>query len=216
MKKFSAVVCVILVAISLSACRTFYDTTTENYPQENPLETTIFLQFKNLGADPVAELSNWLNIVRTENEAITDETAVKIISIEPRDDGTLTDTYTFDLKLQNVPDSTLRKQVRPFKITYTQTIFNPITLLPDSDVFTYIVAYNATKRHSAANAKQIMIDEDGNYVYLWTTNTEIQFVDVYPNRPLYYLFIVIGAAILGTVVYLVSRYYDCKKRKNQL
>ena len=217
MKKLGALLCVILIALSLSACTAFHDDTTQNYAQNNPLETTVFLQVKNVFADPATELTNWLKDVRTENNAITDPTATKIVTIEQRDESAIKDTYTIDLTIQNAPVTTLHKQVRPFKITYTQTIFNPITLLPDSNVFQYIVAYSTQRRHSATNTEhEVTIDEDGNYIYFWTTDADIKFIDDYPNRPLYYVIILGGATIIGIAIYFISRYYDCKKRQKPL
>lgn len=216
MKKLGALLCIILVAISLSACRTFRDDSTQNYSQSNPFTATVFLQVKNLpdSSNMADELVIWQGAVNMHNATIPDDQP-KITAVEPigaEDNG----TYAVALTIQNVPDSTMRKQVSPFKIIYTQTVFNPIVLLPDSAVFGYIVGYSAERRHSAASTTQIVTTDNGEYIYLWTTPETIQFVDVYPNRPLYYLFVVLGATAFGVVVYFVSRYYDCKKQKKPL
>ncbi len=218
MKKLGVLLCVILVAISMSACQTFNDDATENYPQNNPLNTTIFLQIKAipLGSTADLELTKWLGAVRSEHEAITDETATKITQIEPRSTMENENTYAIDLTIQNAPASTLDKHVRPFKMIYTQTVFNPIALLPDSDVFLYIVGYSSERRHSDSNAVQLITDDNGEYVYLWTNGETIEFVDIYPNRPLYYLLTIAGAIVIGVLVFIVSRYNDCKKRKKLL
>ncbi len=215
MKKVCLLLCVFLVTITLSACQAFHDDTTQNHAQDNPLETTVFLQVKNLseGSNVADKLISWCREVLTPNEN-TDENAPKIIGVNPtaEDNG----TYTVQLKIQNVPDTITKKETRPFKITYTQTVFNPIALLPENDTFLYIVGYTSQRRHSQTNTEQIVTSDDGEYIYFWTDSQPIIFVDVYPNRPLYYLMIVVGAAVIGGFVYLVSRYYDCKKQKKQL
>lgn len=216
MKKLCVLLCVFLVAITMSACQAFHDETTQNHPQDNPLETVVFLRVKNLpeGSNVADELTLWRGEVLVHNNAITDENAPKIIEVTPTTEDN--ETYTVQLKIQNVPDSTLQKVTQPFKITYTQTVYNPIALLPESDVFLYIIGYTSERRHSEANTDQITTGEDGNYIYFWTNGETIRFVDVYPNRPLYYLIIVAGAIVIGVVVYWVSRYCDCKKRKKLL
>ena len=217
MKKLCVLLCVFLVAITMSACQAFHDETTQNHAQDNPLETVVFLRVKNLpeGSDIASALQDWEAAVRIKNDAITDENATKILGTAIR--GAVEEgTYTFDVTIQNVPDSTLQKVTQPFRITYTQTVYNPIALLPESDVFLYIIGYTSERRHSEANTDQITTGEDGNYIYFWTNGETIRFVDVYPNRPLYYLIIVAGAIAIGVVVYLVSRYCDCKKRKKLL
>ena len=217
MKKLSALLCIIWAAVMLTACSAFHDDTTKDYPQDNPLTTTVFLQIKQLPINSTidAELTQWRSQVLTQNAALTDETATQITDIQFRENTETESTYTVDLTINNVPASTMQKTVRPFKITYTQTIFNPISLFPDSETFTYIVAYSAERRHSTTNADDATT-MNNNYVYFWTTNNTIEFVDVYPNRPLYYLIILGGAFVVGGFILIVSRDYDCKKRKNQL
>ncbi len=213
MKKISAFLCIILVAVAMSACSTFYDDTTKNYPQSNPMQTTIFLQIKAIpvGSTLDIELTNWKAAVLTQQP--TQETATKIIDINY---ATETSTvYRAELTLQNVPDSTAEKTVRPFQIFYTQKIYNPLALLPDSDVFQYNILFGAEHRHSSASTQDITYD-NGEYVYYWTDATPIEFTDVYPNRPLYIIIIIASAVVIGVITYLISRYYDCKKRKHQL
>ena len=218
MKKFAALFCLVLVSITLSACSVFNDDSIQNYAQDDPLQTTIFLRVNNLPLNSTvdSELTQWLGMVRTSAAENTDENAVKIISVESRATTNTNDALTIDLTLGNVPDNVLHKHTRPFKITYTQTIFNPISVLPESDVFSYVVSYSAKRRHSSANTDWIETSDDGTYVYLYTTADAIQFTNVYPNRPLYYLFVCLGVGVVGVLVYLISRYYDCKKRKKLL
>jgi len=217
MKKLGALLCVLLVTVMLSACQTFYDNTTKNSIQDEPMETTVFLQLKNLpiGSTVDAELISWLGTVRADAETADPDTT-HILTAELRTTTTSDNTYTVDLTLTHVPDSVLEKTVRPFKIYYKHVIYNPIALLPASDVFTYVVGYTTTRRHSSANTDWITTDDDGNYVYLWTTSDSVEFTDVYANRPLYLIIVLGGAAVVGAVVYFVSRYYDCKNRKNHL
>lgn len=222
MKKFSALLCVILVAISLSACRTFHDDTTTDYPQDNPLKMVVYLSIKNLPTLSTidAELANWRSEVLTLNAGITDDAAPKITAIA-FGENTAEGTYVAQLTVANVPNSTLRKQTQPFKIIYTQTIYNPIALLPESNVFAYMVGSSAKLRHSDSNADQVSFveatqEESSYYVYLWVSNKNLEFTDVYPNRPLYYLLVVLGGVALGAVVYFIARYSYCKKRQNQL
>lgn len=216
MKKLSAFLCVILVAVAMSACSAFHDNTTKTYPQANPSQSTIFLQVKGLPINSTidTELATWKAAVLTYNAAITEEGATKVIDVQYAVEAN--GVYKAELTIQNVPASTATKIVRPFKITYRQTIYNPLALLPASDVFTYNVLFSSARRHSYASTEEITTDENGEYVYFWTDATPIELVDFYPNRPLYCLFIFLGAALVGVAVYLVSRYYDCKKRKNQL
>ena len=106
MKKLSTLLCVFLVAISLSACQTFYNDVTKNYPQDNPLSATIFLQIKSFPTNSTidAELTNWLTTIRAMNAAITDTNATKILTVEPRDTTNDNNAYTIDLTIQNPPD----------------------------------------------------------------------------------------------------------------
>ena len=198
----------------MSACSAFYNDTTQTYPQDNPYTATIFLQIQNLpiGSDAATELAKWksatltLNATFGENQPhITDITYTSATA----------DVYQADLTISNVPDSTLTKTVRPFQIIYTQTIYNPLALLPNSTVFEYNILFSSERRHSSATTLETNF-ADNEYVYYWTDATPIQFTDVYPNRPLYCVLIILGAAVIGVIVFLVSRYIDCKKHKNQL
>lgn len=222
MKKLGALLLIICVAVTLSACSAFHDDSTTTYPQDEPMQATVFLQVADIVNFSPALLPEWKTKTLLKNQAsVTDDpNAVKITDITFRDpieaDDPILDTYTVDLTLTNVPATTLQKIVRPFKIDYIQTVFNPITLLPESDNFTYVVGYTATRRHSAVNTDWVATQADGSYVYLWTTTEPIEFHDVYPNRPLYYLLVLVGAAVIGGVVYLISRYNDCKKSQKPL
>lgn len=219
MKRFSALLCVVVVAVMLSACQALHGDTTKEYPAAEPLTMAVFLQLQDKSYDVVDALQFWMGDVARLIETTPDDGSPRITAAAWREEYTAdsnTDTYTVDLTLTHVPATTVRRVVRPFKITITQTVFNPIGLLPQDTVFTYIVAYTTTNRHSAVNTDWITTDEDGSYVYFWTTDDNIEFVDHYPNRPLYYVLVLVGAAVVGGVVYLVSRYCDCKKPQKQL
>lgn len=227
MKKFCAFLFVVLVAISFSACSAFYSDQTQTTPQDTPYTATIFLKVNNEltltinQTELATKLSEWQGEINTlitqmaldENSTDPKITAVHFQDSISSDDST---TYTVELTLDNVPDNTLQKTVRPFKIYYHQTIYNPIALLPTSDTFTYIVGYSSQRRHSASNANYLSTDENGSYFYLWTTGEQLEFDDVYPNRPLYYLLVIAGAVIIGGLVYLISRHNDCKKTQKPL
>lgn len=221
MKKISAFIFIVLVAISLSACSSFYDDNTQTYPQDEPYTATVFLKVNQEMTFSVDKLTEWKGEVNTliaqmaldENSADPKITNVKFQNSFSDDNS---DTFTVELTLTNVPDSTLHKTVRPFKIYYQQTIYNPIKLLPESDTFTYVVGYSSTRRHSSANADLISMQDDGSYYYLWTSSDAIEFNDIYPNRPLYYLIVIAGAVVIGSFVYLISRHNDCKKTQKPL
>ena len=217
MKKLGAVFCVFLVAVMLSACQAFHSETAKTYAQDEPMTTTVFLQLKNLpsGSTVDTELTNWLGAVRTAAET-ADPDSTHILTAELQNVSQSDATYTIKLTLTHVPDNTWQKTVRPFKIYVHQTMYNPLVLLPDSDVFTYYIGYTSERRHSSTNANQMATDKDGNYVYLWSSKTTAEFNDVYANRPLYIILVVVGATVIGVIVFLVSRYYDCKKRQKQL
>ena len=214
MKKFTALVFIFLTALMLSACSTFHDDSTQTYPQDEPYTTTVFLKLKDGVMFKPEMLTNWQgDIERIITESADDTTNPKITAYSVSGSASL---YTVNLTLANVPASTMQKSVRPFKIYYTQTMYNPITLMPANEHFIYMVGYTFERRHSSANTEFINQDEDGNYTYLWTTSDPIEVKDIYPNRPLYYAILVAGALVVGVVVYLVSRYIDCKKRKMSL
>lgn len=212
MKKFSVILCLILVAVALSACSAFHNDTTKNYPQTNPQASTIFLRVKTDTTIDARTIQDWQAAVYDYQK--NDETATKITKIKdivPEADH----VYRVNLTLANVPDSTATKVVRPFKITYQQTIYNPLALLPDNEVFAYYILYSSERRHSSASTTAVE-QEDGQYIYVWNDGTTITFTDIYPNRPLYLLIIIAGATVVGVLVFITSRYYDCKKRKYQL
>lgn len=219
MKKLGALLLIIGVAVTLSACSAFHDDRTTTYPQDEPMQATVFLQVADIVNFSPALLPEWKTKTLLQNQT-DDPNAVKITDITFRDsidaDAPVLDTYTVDLTLTNVPATTLQKIVHPFKIDYIQTVFNPISLLPASDDFIYVVGYTATRRHSSVNTDWVATQADGSYVYLWTSTDPIEFHDVYPNRPLYYLLVLVGAAVIGGVVYLISRYNDCKKSQKPL
>ncbi|MCM1404435.1 MAG: hypothetical protein NC133_02975 [Prevotella sp.] len=206
MKKFGALCLVVLVAFTLAACRAFDDDSTQTYPQDDPLTMAVFLQVKHPATFSTDLLADWQATVNTLIAQMADDpAAVKITQAkfrETSDEG----TYTVDLTLSNVPATTVQKIVRPFKISVKQTVYNPIALLPASDIFTYVVGYTSERRHSAVNTELVDIQDDGNYVYLWTTTEPLEFTNVYPNRPLYYLLVLLGAGVVGVIVYVVARY----------
>lgn len=217
MKKLSALVLVCLTAVVLSACSTFHGSTTETYPQDEPYTTTVFLQVNQDEMITPDLLVQWKADVERLITANADATEPKITAVDcDTNIAAGVSTFAVELTLANMPAATLKKVVRPFKIYYTQTLYNPIALLPVSDKFTYIVGFTFERRHSDANTDLISQEENGEYTYLWTTGDPIVIKDVYPNRPLYYLLIVVGAVIVGVAVYLISRYIDCKKQKSSL
>lgn len=221
MKKFGVLLLVVLVAMSLSACSAFYDDTAKEYPADEPLNMAVFLQVKTVLADTTEAINQWkgeMERLKTEMANDTDPTAVKIIDFKFRDenDSAPEGTYTVDLTLTNVPATTVQKITRPFKIYVKQTTFNPIALLPESDAFTYVVGYTTERRQSAVNTDWVETQDDGTYVYLWTTGDTIEFTNVYPNRPLYFVLVFVGAIALGAIVYCVARYKAKHKPLPQL
>lgn len=217
MKKFGAIVLIVLVSVLLTACSTFHDDSLETTPLDEPYQATVFLKSENPTATLSTLLTEWeAEINRMITEMAMDNgdtpkiTAVKVNNIAENN------ICTVQLTLSNVPPLNIKKSVRPFKIYYTQTIYNPIELLPNSDHFDYIVGLATTRRHSAVNTDWVNAQEDGSYLYLWNTRHPIEFQDVYPNRLLYYVLVVAGAMVIGVIVYLVSRYSDCKKREKTL
>ncbi len=212
MKKFGALLLVVLVAMSLSACSTFYDDTAKDYPADEPLTMAVFLQVNNIVTFSAGKLQEWEHLLMepllAQMAADTDPTTTKITAFKIREanDQDLHDTYTVDLTLTNVPATTVQKSVRPFKIYIKQTTFNPIALLPESNTFTYVVGYNTERRQSAVNTEWMETQDDGTYVYLWTTGDAIEFTNVYPNRPLYYVLVFVGAIAVGVLVYLVAKH----------
>ena len=217
MKKLCAVFCVFLVALMLSACQAFHGETSINYPQDEPMTTTVFLQLKSLpfGSTADTEIIKWLGKVRTDAET-ADPDSPHILTAELEAVSESDATYTIALTLTHIPDSTWEKTVRPFKIYVRQTIYNPIALLPHSDIFAYYVGFTSERRHSTTSANQMTTDEEGNYVYLWSSRETIEFNDVYANRTLYIGLVIVGALTVGLVVFFISRYCDCKKRQKQL
>ena len=216
MKKLSALLCMILVAVALSACTAFHGDTVQNYPQEAPYVATVFLQ--PIHTVDAAVVQNWCAEVLTYNAGKSDdEPKVTDVQFEPDADN----TYRVDLTINHIPDSTLTKTAQPFKLIYTQRLYNPLVLLPASSDFNYYVGFTSERRHSSSNADQVTKvqatqDQAGYNVYLWSSDKTIEFVDIYPNRTLYIVLTIAGAALVGVVVFLVSRYCDCKKRKYQL
>jgi len=217
MKKLSALCLICLTACLLSACSTFYDDSTQTFSQDEHYTATVFLKLKD-GITFTPELIiNWKADVERMITENADANTTKITAVNCDTIATTNlNAYSVELTLTNVPDSTIHKVVRPFKIYYTQKIYNPIALLPPNENFIYIVGYTFERRHSDANTELISQDETGNYTYLWTTADLIEIKDVYPNRPLYYVIIIASAVILGVIVYAISRYNDCKKRKMSL
>ncbi len=217
MKKLSAIFLVALVAVVLSACTAFYDDNLETTPMAEPYQATVFLQSKtglNIMPNLITEWEADINRLIAEM-ALEESPTPKITAVEITG-ATNTDTYTVNLTLSNVPPLNIKKTVRPFKIVYTQTIYNPIELLPNSEYFHYIVGYTTERRHSTVNTEWIEKQEDGSYIYLWNSREPIEFQDVYPNRPLYYLIVIVGGIIIGVIVYFACRYSYCKKQQKTL
>ena len=220
MKKFAAVLCVCLMAGLLSGCQAFYGTKTTTANAEDPYQTTVYLQVNSMFNFSLGRVQAWLGEIErqiTENQA-SQETKITAVKLRNVTNGKidLTDTYTVELTLSNVPGTVTERTNRPFKIHIRQTLYNPIEILPETDVFTYVVGYTTTRAPHAVNTQRALEQSDGTHVYLWDTQDPIVFEYVYPNRPLYYLLVLGGAVVVGVVVYLICRYNDCKKRKNSL
>ena len=217
MKKLSALLLVCLTAVMLSACSAFYDETTQSYPQDEPYTATVYLKLNEGVTFTPDLLTNWKadieRIIIQSAEA--DTTKITAVNCDT-EFSTMLSAYPVELTLSQVPASTVRKVVRPFKIYYTQMLYNPIALLPTNENFTYVVGFTFERRHSKANTDLISEDESGNYTYLWTTSNPIEIQDIYPNRPLYYVIVIGCTLVVGAVVYAICRYNDCKKRKMSL
>lgn len=216
MKKLSALLLILLTTVMLSACTAFYDDSTQTYPQEATYQTTVFLQGKNgilITAERLAEWQAQIQTLIVGSSADTVNPKITAVDCTPDATTDFSEPFPVNLTLANVPESTARKVVRPFRITYTETLYNPIALLPTSDNFEYVIGYTFERRHSETNADAVTMDEDGNYIYFWTSSDPLQIINVYPNRPLYYLLVVVGAVLIGALIYFINRYSDCKKRK---
>ena len=216
MKKFGALLCIIVVAVTLSACAAFHDDQTKNYSQVSPYSATVLLQFKGeeTDASATAAWQNWQAALERQITATAEATGPHITAWEVS--SSTADTYAVTITIANPPDLVVQKTVRPFKIIYTQTAFNPLGLLPASDTFDYLVGLVSPRRHSRANADLVAVQDDGNYAYFWTTDQTMELVDVYPNRPLYYLLVLVGGLAVGAAVYAWRQYNDCKNDKKPL
>lgn len=212
MKKFSAVLVIMLLVVTLSACSTFNDYQTYYLAEESPQTANIVVQF-NLGADAekFAELKAAINqIIATTAE---DEPLPHITAAEWDSDES---TPALTLTLANVPDQVITIDTKPFRIVRTQTVFNPISLLPESEDFTYYVGFTATRRHSQVSTEHLEMQADGSYLYVWDNGNDIVFTDNYPNPPLYYILAALATMVMGVAVYFVSRYFYCKKQNKPL
>ena len=188
-----------LLAVILSACSTFVDYQTYYLAEETT--TTLVVKFEATAtAEKFAALKADLN--RLIDTTPADDPHPHITKAEWSDTD---ETPTLTLTLANVPDQVITIDTKPFTIVRTQTVFNPISLLPESADFTYYIGFTATRRHSHATTEQIQAQDDGTYLYIWDNGADIVFTDNYPNPPLYYILVAVTAVIVGVAVYLICR-----------
>ncbi len=211
----------IITAATFSDWKVFNDQSTESYTQANPYETIIFLNPVNDAGFTAESLSAWkadmerviaLNAGQTEVPQIVaydcDFTFLENEDVQ---------AYPVLVTFANLPAVVVDKKVTPFEIEYTQTLLNPLSLLPGSSDFDYAIMYTFERRHSYVNTEIMTTDEiDSYYAYLWTNTDPIIIKDLYPNRLLPYILILLAAPAYGGVIYLAARYNDCKKAENPL
>lgn len=216
MKKVGAVLCVLVVAILCSACRTFNNDETVELPVDDPT-AVVFVQL-NAGVvfDP-SLLPDLKAAILTQSEQIkaTNPDAPYVTDAQ-FSDTTTDEPFALTLTITNSPAQVVTLATRPWTITRTYTIFNPLSLLPADARFTYYTGLTTDRRHSSANTNNITPQTDGNYAYLWTGTDALVLTDVFPNRTLYYLCALGAAAAVGVVVFLVARYISCKKSRQPL
>ncbi len=209
----------VTVASMFSDWKIFNDESTEFYAQANPYETVVFL-YPEDGVDFTTQnLTAWQADVERLITLTAGQTDVpKIVDIDcdlTFLENEAVQAYPVLITFANLPEVTVDKKVSPLKIEYTQTVFNPLSLLPASGHFDYGITYMFERRHSSSNAALVTEDENsGASVYMWTNTDPIIITDVYPNRLLPYLLILLAAPALGVITYLTCRYCDCKKATN--
>ena len=206
---------------TFSGWKIFNDESTEFYAQANPYETLIFLYPKKDVGFTVQNLTDWqadMERLITLTAGQTDTPKVVDIDCDLTFlENEAVQAYPVLITFANLPEVTVDKKVSPFKIEYTQTVFNPLLLLPTSEDFSYGITYMFERRHSSSNAALISEDENtGSVIYMWTSTDTIIIKDLYPNRLLPYVLILLAAPTLGIITYLVCRYSDCKKAQEVL
>lgn len=223
MKKFAAGLLLLVVGVVCTACSTFNDYQTVEIANTDPT-AVIFVQL-NAGVvfdvnllmdDPNSLLAK----IKTQSEQIkaADPDAPYVTNAEFRELPTAdaTDPYALVLTIANYPVQVATLDTKPWTITRTYTIFNPISLLPADDNFTYYTGLTSERRHSSTNTTLIAQEDDGTYVYLWSSTDAMTVTDVYPNRPLYYIIALGVAAGVGVIIFVIARYLSCKKRRQPL
>lgn len=215
MKKLGALLLIVCASVLLGACSPFHGTQTQTLAETNPQVTTVLVQLNpgvTFDAGRFTALVTYLKTTPTAPVTITDARFLD----ELTETAAQNTYYTLELTLSGVPAQVVTVETKPFTITRTQTVFNPISLLPTWPEFTYGVGINTTRRPSQVSTPHVGRDTDGSYLYLWTTGDPIVFTDIYPNRPLYYLLALAATAVISVLIYLSARYISCKKRQKNI
>lgn len=220
MKKLGAVLVIVWLAVTLTACSTFNDYQEHHLPENTPQTTSVLVQFDATAglaptaiAEKLAELDAALNrVIEAGTDGTPRLTAYQWETAADNPDYTMTLTLT----LADVPDQVITVDTKPFYHVRTQTVFNPISLLPETADFTYYLAFTATRRHSRVSTDLTQAQNDGTYLYVWADGRDIIFTDYYANPPLYYLITIAVTVVVGVAVYFISRYFYCKKTRNPL
>lgn len=197
------------------------DESLETYEQGSPYETIIFLKPKDDIEFSVDNLTNWkaeVERLMTITESVTDSPKITKCSFSLNFlENTDVKAYPILITFENLPEVNVNKKVNPLIIEYTQTIFNPLSLLPESTDFDYAIMYTFERHHSYANTELITQDDTSSYyTYTWQTTEPIIVKNLYGNRLLPYILILLAAPAVGLACYFGSRYCDCKKNKNTL
>ena len=189
------------------------DPTAVIFVQLNP---GVIFDSKLLMGDPESLVSRI--ITNSEQIKAQDPDAPYVTAAEFREVPTADadDPYALVLTVANYPAQVATLDTKPWTITRTYTIFNPISLLPADDRFTYYTGLVSERRHSSANTTDVSAQDDGTYVYLWSGTDALVVTDVYPNRPLYYLIALGVAAVVGVLIFVSARCFSCKKRRQPL
>lgn len=216
MKKCGAVLCVLMVAVLCCACRTFNDYETVEIANTDPT-AVVFVQLNDGVVFDPSFLPDLKAAILTQSEQIKAENPdAPYVTNAQFGDVAVDEPYTLTLTLANFPAQVVTLDTKPWTITRTYTIFNPLSLLPADERFTYYTGLTTDRRHSSANTEHIALQDDGDYAYLWTGTDALVITDVFPNRTLYYLCALGAATVVGVIIFLVSRYISCKKQRQSL
>lgn len=211
---------IICLAVMLTACSNFRAYQEHHLPENTPQTASVLVQFNVTAGLTPTEITEKLAALDADiYRAIEAGTAgsPRLTAHQWETEAAVTsDTLTLTLTLADVPDQVVTIDTKPFYHVRTQTVFNPISLLPASADFTYYVAFTATRRHSQVTTDLVQAQDDGTYLYVWADGRDIVFTDYYANPPLYYLLTIVATAVVGVAVYLISRYFYCKKTNNPL